>query len=78
VETGSVNAAPSCTGWWDGVWRACCDAHDAAYQAGLPKFPADFELFRCVWDTGHPVNATIMFVGVLVFGLLFYPFFKKR
>lgn len=61
-----------CTGWVDGVWRHCCDAHDLAYASGFDKFQADLALQECVAATGNPVMAFIMLVGVSLFGWIFY------
>jgi hypothetical protein len=61
-----------CTDWINGVWRSCCDAHDLAYAAGLPKIPADLDLASCVAGTGHGVMALVMLAGVTIFGWLFY------
>lgn len=65
-----------CTLWFDGVWRACCDAHDVAYSAFADKVQSDLELALCVARTGHGAMALIMLAGVLAFGWLFYP--RKR
>ena len=61
-----------CTGWIDGVWRHCCDAHDIAYSSGFDKFQTDLELAVCVAQTGNPIVAVLMFLGVTIFGWFWY------
>jgi len=63
-----------CTLWFNGDWRACCDAHDAAYavvSAPLDKVIADLDLARCVAETGHGLMALVMLAGVTLFGWFF-------
>lgn len=70
-----MNAEPfgnGCTGWFDGVWRHCCDAHDLDYALGVDKLQADLALAACVTDTGHPIIALVMLAGVTLFGWFFY------
>jgi hypothetical protein len=67
----------SCTGWFDGYWRQCCDLHDLAYAIGAPKMQADFDLASCVAQSGHAGIAVLMLAGVTLFGWIFYPR-KKR
>lgn len=61
-----------CTLWIDGSWRHCCDLHDFHYDALYDKLWADIELYKCVADTGYPIIAIVMFIGVTLFGSLFY------
>ena len=61
-----------CTGWFDGVWGACCALHDAAYASGADKVRSDLELALCVAKTGHGAMALVMLIGVSIFGWLFY------
>lgn len=61
-----------CTFWLQGWWRHCCVAHDAAYANGVNKFIADEALRICVDQAGAPIMAWIMFIGVTLFGGLFY------
>lgn len=55
--------------------RSCCFAHDVAYATGVPKLEADLSLARCVAAQGLPATAVVMFLGVTLFGWLFY---RKR
>lgn len=67
-----------CTLWWDGVWGKCCELHDIAYSMNFDKFQADLELGLCVAQTGNIGMGILMFIGVAVFGVFFYPWFKKK
>lgn len=64
----SLPAGDGCTLWFDGVWRHCCDIHDAAYVAGGDKLAADWHLLSCVAETGNGPIAIVMFLGVTIFG----------
>jgi hypothetical protein len=71
-----------CTLWPDRLfgldWSACCRLHDIAYGsvATASKAQADQALFQCVLEvTGWHSFAAVMFVGVSVFGWIF---FKKK
>jgi hypothetical protein len=68
----------SCTLWWDGVWGKCCEVHDIAYASGLDKLQADIDLGLCVAQTGNLGMGIIMFLGVAIFGVLFYPWLKNK
>lgn len=61
-----------CTGWIEGNWRQCCDIHDLAYAAQLPKVLADINLQDCVAAHGHPIMGLVMWAGVTLFGGIFY------
>lgn len=52
--------------------RACCYLHDLAYSFGTPKLEADLALAQCVAQAGLPAIGGIMFMGVTLFGWLFY------
>lgn len=67
-----------CTGFFDGVWRHCCDIHDIDYTLGVDKLFADLKLAACVADTGNPVIAIVMFLGVSIFGGFFYFRHRRR
>jgi len=64
-----------CTMWFDGIWKHCCDAHDIAWYEGQDFFSSNFDLAMCVAETGRPVMSFIMFVGVTLFGGIW---FKNR
>lgn len=75
-----------CTGFPEGWWQHCCQAHDAAYDLQIGKAQADRELLACVeearpgWADQYPLMAAglsdaiaiVMFAGVAVFGRRFY------
>lgn len=73
-------AGDGCTDFFNGDWRACCDAHDYAYAHAstvMQKIAADGALFQCVWHTGqgdvwHLLIGLIMLVGVSIFGWFFW------
>lgn len=71
-----------CTLWPDkflGVYYGnCCLAHDIAYEFGLPKFPADLALGKCVAAHGLPVMGLVMAIGTGLFGWFFYRQGKRR
>ena len=71
-------AGDGCTLWIDGVWRACCDAHDLAYASGVDKALADVLLRDCVSATGFPLMGWIMFLGVTLFGGFFYARHRRK
>lgn len=55
----------------------CCKAHDIAYLGEIPKYKADIELMQCVSgiEDGSalmPVVGALMFMGVSLFGFMFY------
>lgn len=69
----------ACTLWPDGWWRACCVAHDLAYETGASRLDADVELLSCVATSAEGLLglasvgvAALMFVGVRVFGGRFW------
>ncbi|MET3925540.1 hypothetical protein [Devosia sp. 2618] len=73
-----------CTGFingWGGLdWRVCCDAHDFAFHTGttLNDFVvANLELWHCV-ATQDIFAATLMFIGVMTGGALFFFFGRKK
>lgn len=60
-----------CTLFPEGNWHDCCVAHDIAYYYGGgedKRLRADINLLKCVAEAGHPYIATVMFLGVRVFG----------
>jgi hypothetical protein len=64
-----------CTFWPDGIgrldWSHCCAIHDLEYTKDILRSVADYNLFVCVTSSGAPAIATVMFVGVSLFGWLF-------
>lgn len=69
-----IYSTNGCTGWFDGTWKHCCDVHDIAYASGADKLVSDFELAKCVAETGNGWMAFIMLIAVVLFGWVF----KKR
>lgn len=65
----------ACSFWFDQFlwfnWNACCKAHDLAYSMGMNKEAADKALELCVNHILWPMG-WIMFIGVTLFGWLFY------
>lgn len=72
MAMGTDPVGDGCTLWLQGTWRHCCEAHDIAYGAGFDKLQADLDLGLCVAQTGHPLMAIVMVLGVLLFGWLFW------
>ena len=73
----SNNVGDGCTFWPDRTWRACCDAHDAAYSLGIDKLQADWNLLTCVLPY-DPIAAVLMFGGVSLFGWLWWLKARRR
>lgn len=71
MQSTSLPAGDGCTGWFDGTWRICCDAHDLDYSLGVDKLQADWALFQCV-APHDPISAFLMLLGVTLFGWIFY------
>jgi hypothetical protein len=79
-----------CTGWVDGFWGYCCKLHDLAYEIGVERAKADWDLLMCVassasssgdaWWMGLValVMAILMFVTVRILGWLYYPHKKTK
>lgn len=68
-----------CTLWLDYIGEVyiggCCKVHDLAYEKGLPRLQADWDLYACVDDLGLPVTAAAMLAATATFGWIFY---RKR
>lgn len=85
MNAGSDPAGDGCTLWFNGDWKACCDAHDYAYAHAVSvadKLLADETLRQCVAmagsaDVWHWLMGFVMFVGVSIFGW-FYVKLKRR
>lgn len=65
----------ACSFWIDSIgvwdWSSCCNIHDISYEIQIDKTLADLNLAHCV-NTILPGMGWIMWVGVTVFGGLFY------
>ncbi len=65
--------ADNCTFFPEGTWSECCSFHDKRYSnTRIGKYQADILLFRCVKKRGNTVVASVMFIGVTVFGIYWY------
>lgn len=53
--------------------ESCCEAHDRAYSQGstVSRREADRQLYACLAPS-RPVFARLVYVGVRLFGWLFY------
>lgn len=73
-----------CTLWFNGPWTPCCDQHDIDAEAAQDVaewLAAAVKQMHCVVDTGHPIMAIIMTIGVSTGGLLFLAYklwFRKK
>jgi hypothetical protein len=60
----------------DKDWQDCCEQHDFDYnfgwKYGITKQQADYALWACVSDSGHPVVANLIYDAVHIFGWKFY------
>lgn len=67
---------PGCDFWANGNWTKCCDLHDVAFIQGgdLQQFiSANWSLAQCVWHYS-PLNAVLMFTGVMIGGFFVWKF----
>lgn len=68
-----------CTLWFEYIGDiyigGCCKAHDAAYEQGITRLEADWQLYSCVRDLDAPMAAAAMFAATAAFGWYFY---RKR
>lgn len=56
-----------CTYFFDGDWRHCCDAHDAAYASHTVSAWSHVDLGLCVAQTsGGPVLGAFMAAATLL------------
>ena len=61
--------ANNCTLFPEGNWTECCARHDRRYEnKRLSKYQADKLLYRCVKRKSNIAVASIMFIGVTLFG----------
>lgn len=53
-------------------WNDCCVQHDfdyrEGYKYGITKEQADYGLWECVFASGHPFVANMMYDAVYLFG----------
>ena len=62
-------AKDHCTLWFEGTWGECCKRHDRRYaNQRLTRYQADILLYRCVKRKSNIGMASLMFVGVRLFG----------
>lgn len=62
----------NCTCFPDGTWTECCARHDRRYEnKRLSRKQADLLLFRCV-KKKSVIIATIMYIGVRLWGSKHY------
>lgn len=71
----------ACTLWFSSIgpwnWNACCQVHDHDYAIGTVKAIADARLEHCV-DAILPGMGVVMWVGVAVFGGLWYAMARRK
>ena len=67
-------AGDHCTMFPEGDWSDCCKQHDLDYAkgSGVSRKVADLKLKRCIRSGGKPKLAKVVYVGVRLFGWLFY------
>ena len=57
-------------------WPDCCEQHDFdyhyGYKYGITKQQADYSLWACVVDSGHPFVADLIYDAVHIFGWKYY------
>ena len=57
-------------------WEDCCFQHDFDYGSGwrygITENQANYELWACVVDSGHPFVANAIYDAVKIFGWKFY------
>ena len=57
-------------------WSDCCEQHDFdynfGYKYGITKNQADYALWSCVVDSGHPIVANMIYNTVHIFGNKYY------
>lgn len=72
-----VFKSDGCTLAPDFNFRPCCDDHDYDYSKQCrTRIEADKALRDCIKKAGHPVKAHIYYIGVRLFGGLFW--YRKR
>lgn len=55
--------------------ESCCEAHDKAYGrpgTGLTRPEADIILYNCLYDSGRPKFAALVWIGVRLLGWMFW------
>lgn len=66
-----------CSKWPEGRWHDCCMEHDYDYIDGENKWKADGKLWLCVTKRGHPITASLMWLGVTIGGWRPYNKYKR-
>lgn len=62
----------------NGAVHSCCDRHDYAYRdQKLSRWLADKNMFNCIRKTGHPIIASIYWLGVRLGGWYTWRKFRK-
>jgi hypothetical protein len=76
-----MNFNGACTLWFSSIgpwsWEKCCETHDLDYGHQIAKAIADAKLEHCV-DAILPGMGFVMWVGVTVFGGLWYALARRR
>lgn len=78
-----LDDSDGCTLWPEGwfgknTWHWACVEHDIAYYYGgsrADRLRADRKMWRDVADTGHPIVASLMYIGVRMGGA---PYFNTK
>ena len=66
-----------CTLVPDFDFRSCCDQHDVEYRLQVvSRKEADQRLRACIRSSGHPLKAELYYLGVRLFGGIFW--FRNR
>ncbi len=69
-------ATDGCSMWPDGTWGVCCVEHDMDYWYGgtaKARKQSDQRLKQCLIDLDHPVMARVMYMGVRIGGMPYFP-----
>ena len=65
-----------CSMWPDENYHGCCVEHDKAYHKGgtaKQRLDADIKLMKCVADVHSTWMARLMFIGICIGGLPYWP-----
>lgn len=63
-----------CSFFFGGAHNPCCEQHDLDYSAelGIDRRIADRDLLLCAVAHNRPWRGIVMFIGVRLFGWIFY------